>query len=140
MKGTSTACARFAVRGYGGAPLLRPTPRSNLNSHLPVAGSSGRVITSKPSVSPNLSRRAFNSRSDAISSSPPAGWTSLSPIPVVLDGRALSRRTVDSDSLVDEGYIAPMDVDLFRCVDEAEEIVIAVERFHAGRMPEGASL
>ena len=62
----------------------------------------------------------------------------MAPIPVVLVGRAFWRRVVDFDHLVDEGYIAPADVDLFSCVDEAEEIVAALERFYAGRMPEGA--
>ena len=63
----------------------------------------------------------------------------MAPIPVVLVGRAFWRRVVDFDHLVDEGHIAPADVDLFSCVDEAEEIVAALERFYAGRMPEGAA-
>lgn len=63
----------------------------------------------------------------------------MAPIPVVLVGRAFWRRVIDFDYLVDEGYVAPTDVDLFTCVDEAEEIVAALERFYAGRMPEGAS-
>lgn len=63
----------------------------------------------------------------------------MAPIPVVLVGRAFWRRAIDFDYLVDQGYVAPTDVDLFTCVDEAEEIVAALERFYAGRMPEGAS-
>ncbi|WP_345798718.1 TIGR00730 family Rossman fold protein [Castellaniella sp. MT123] len=59
----------------------------------------------------------------------------MEPIPVVLVGRDFWRRTIDFDYLVDEGYIAPTDVDLFTCVDEAEEIMAALERFHAGRIP-----
>jgi hypothetical protein len=39
--------------------------------------------------------------------------------------------------LVDEGYIAPTDVDLFACVDEAEEIIATLERFYAVRTPQG---
>jgi predicted Rossmann-fold nucleotide-binding protein len=45
----------------------------------------------------------------------------------------------DFEYLVAEGYVAPADLDLFICVDEAEEIIAAQERFYAGRMPEGAS-
>lgn len=60
------------------------------------------------------------------------------PIPVVLVGRAFWRRVVDFDYLVDEGYVTSADVDLFTCVDEAEEIVAALERFYAGRVPERA--
>ncbi|MCL4745406.1 MAG: TIGR00730 family Rossman fold protein [Burkholderiaceae bacterium] len=62
----------------------------------------------------------------------------MAPIPVVLVGRAFWRRAIDFDYLVDEGYIAPTDVDLFTCVDEAEEIVTALERFYTGRMAQGA--
>ncbi len=61
------------------------------------------------------------------------------PIPVVLVGRAFWRRVVDFDYLVDEGYVTSADVDLFTCVDEAEEIVAALERFYAGRVPERTS-
>ena len=63
----------------------------------------------------------------------------MAPIPVVLVGRTFWRRVVDFDYLVDEGYIAPADVDLFTCVDQAEEIVAALECFYAGRLREGAS-
>ena len=35
--------------------------------------------------------------------------------------------------------LAPTDVDPVTWADEAEEIVAALERFHAGRMPEDAS-
>lgn len=59
-------------------------------------------------------------------------------IPVVLVGRAFWRRLIDFDYLVEEGFIAPTDVDLFTCVDEAEEIVAALEGFYAGETREGA--
>lgn len=61
----------------------------------------------------------------------------VAPIPVVLVGRDFWRRAVDFDYLVSEGYIAPADANLFTCVDDAEEIVAALERFHACRMQEG---
>jgi len=51
-------------------------------------------------------------------------------IPVVLVGRAFWRRVVDFDLLLEEGYVSPSDLDLFTCVDEAEEIVNALERFY----------
>jgi len=54
-------------------------------------------------------------------------------IPVVLVGRAFWRRVVDFDLLLDEGYVSPSDLDLFTCVDEAEEIVSALERFYVNR-------
>jgi len=54
-------------------------------------------------------------------------------IPVVLVGRAFWHRVVDFDLLLDEGYVAAGDLDLFDCVDEAEEIVAALERFYHGK-------
>lgn len=54
-------------------------------------------------------------------------------IPVILAGRAFWRRAVDFDLLLDEGYVSPSDLDLFTCVDEAEEIVSALERFYVNR-------
>ncbi len=62
----------------------------------------------------------------------------MAPIPVVLVGRAFWRRVVDFDHLVEEGFISPADLDLFTCVDDADEIVRALEQFYAGRMPNGA--
>ncbi|MGQ7908533.1 hypothetical protein ACSHSS_27795, partial [Burkholderia sp. BC1] len=35
--------------------------------------------------------------------------------------------------LLDEGYVSPSDLDLFTCVDKAEEIVSALERFYVTR-------
>jgi uncharacterized protein (TIGR00730 family) len=61
----------------------------------------------------------------------------MAPIPVVLVDRDFWHRVVDFDYLVSEGYIAPADANLFTCVDDAEEIVAALERFHACPMPEG---
>lgn len=60
----------------------------------------------------------------------------MAPIPVVLVGRSFWRRAVDFDHLMDEGYISPTDLDLFDCVDTAEEIIEVLERFHADRMPD----
>lgn len=57
----------------------------------------------------------------------------MDPIPVVLVGRDFWQRVIDFDLLVEEGYITPADLDLFTCVDEAEEIIAALERFHAGQ-------
>ena len=54
-------------------------------------------------------------------------------IPVVLVGRAFWRRVVDFDLLLDEGYVSSYDLDLFTCVDDAEEIVSALERFYVNR-------
>jgi len=53
----------------------------------------------------------------------------MTPIPVVLVGRAFWRRAIDFDYLIDEGYIAPGDADLFEHADDAEEILTALERF-----------
>lgn len=54
-------------------------------------------------------------------------------IPVVLVGRAFWRRVVDFDLLLDEGYVSPPDLDLFTCVDEAEEIVSVLDRFYVNK-------
>ena len=59
-------------------------------------------------------------------------------IPVVLVGRAFWRRAVDFDLLLDEGYVSPSDLDLFTCVDKAEEIMGALERFYVDRAADGA--
>ena len=39
----------------------------------------------------------------------------------------------DFDLLLDEGYVSSSDLDLFTCVDDAEEIVSALERFYVNR-------
>ena len=59
-------------------------------------------------------------------------------IPVVLVGRAFWSRAVDFDLLLDEGYVSPSDLDLFTCVDKAEEIIGALERFYVDRGTDGA--
>ena len=59
-------------------------------------------------------------------------------IPVVLVGRDFWRRAVDFDLLLDEGYVSPSDLDLFTCVDKAEEIMGALERFYVDRATDGA--
>lgn len=61
----------------------------------------------------------------------------IDPIPVVLVGRSFWRRLIDFDYLVKEGYIEPADIDLFSCVDEACEIIAALECFYDDRMPRG---
>ena len=58
-------------------------------------------------------------------------------IPVILAGRAFWRRAVDVDLLLDVGYVSPSDLDLFTCVDEAEEIIDALERFYVDRAVDG---
>lgn len=55
-------------------------------------------------------------------------------IPVVLVGRRFWRRAVNFDHLIDEGYIEAEDTDLFVHADDAEEIIAALERFHADSM------
>ncbi|HUH38470.1 MAG TPA: TIGR00730 family Rossman fold protein [Spongiibacteraceae bacterium] len=62
----------------------------------------------------------------------------ITPIPVILVGTDFWRRIIDFDYLVDEGYIAPTDIKLFTCVDEADEIMAALERFYAAPIPDTA--
>ena len=59
-------------------------------------------------------------------------------IPVVLVGRAFWSRAVDFDLLLDEGYVSPSDLDLYTCVDKAEEVMGALERFYVDRATDGA--
>ncbi len=58
-------------------------------------------------------------------------------IPVVLVGRDFWSRAVDFDLLLDEGYISPSDLDLFTCVDHAEEIIGALENFYLRKAVDG---
>lgn len=51
-------------------------------------------------------------------------------IPVVLVGRGFWERIVNFDFMLAEGYISPSDLDLFTCVDEAGEIISALEDFY----------
>lgn len=60
-------------------------------------------------------------------------------IPVVLVGRAFWSRAVNFDYLIDEGYIDAEDTDLFEHADDAEEIIAALERFHASSTMTGMS-
>ena len=59
-------------------------------------------------------------------------------IPIVLVGREFWRRAIDLDYLVEEGFIAPQDLQLFTEVDVAEEIVAVLETFYGG-MPPGSA-
>lgn len=57
----------------------------------------------------------------------------IAAIPIVLVGRKFWQRVIDFDYLIDEGYIAAADIDLFTYADEAEEIMVALERFYVAR-------
>ena len=61
----------------------------------------------------------------------------MPPIPVVLVGRAFWGRVIDFDHLVAEGYIEPEDNALMTCVDHAEEIMAALQRFYGTGRPAG---
>ena len=54
----------------------------------------------------------------------------MQPLPIVLLGEEFWNRIVDWDYLVDEGTIAPQDVDLFRICDTAEEAWEFICHFH----------
>lgn len=56
-------------------------------------------------------------------------------VPIVLVGTKFWNRLIDFDYLVEEGFICKSDVELFACVDTAEEIVAILESFYAGRPP-----
>ncbi len=56
-------------------------------------------------------------------------------IPIVLLGSEFWSRVVDFDHLVDEGFVNVQDVQLFTCVDTAEEIIAVLEAFYGGRPP-----
>ncbi len=58
-------------------------------------------------------------------------------IPIVLVGTEYWRRAIDFDYLVEEGFIAPQDLELFTQVDVAEEIVAVLEAFYGGKPPGG---
>ena len=55
------------------------------------------------------------------------------PLPVVLVGRAFWSRAVDFGFLVDEGVIAPEDLELFVYAETAAEIRDHIARWHAER-------
>ena len=54
-------------------------------------------------------------------------------IPIVLVGREFWRCAVDFDYLVSEGFISAQDLQLFTCVDAAEEIVAVLEAFYGAK-------
>ena len=56
----------------------------------------------------------------------------MPPIPIVLVGRSFWQRLIDFDFLVDERYVDANDLDLLELADEPDEIIAALERFHAG--------
>ena len=53
-------------------------------------------------------------------------------LPVLFFGRDFWERVVDFDALVDEGVIAPNDLDLFTFCETAEEAWDCVCRYYAG--------
>jgi len=57
----------------------------------------------------------------------------IQPIPILLYGRDFWNRVVDFDALVDEGVIAPSDLNLITWVETAEEGWAAVEAFYDAR-------
>ena len=59
----------------------------------------------------------------------------ISPIPVVLVGKAFWRRAVDFDFLAEEGLISPCDKKLFSVVETAEEAIRVLEKFYAAPQP-----
>ena len=54
-------------------------------------------------------------------------------IPIVLVGTAFWNRVVDFDYLLEEGFISASDLQLFVCVDTAEEIIAVLETFYGGQ-------
>ena len=52
------------------------------------------------------------------------------PLPVLLFGREFWERVVNFDALVDEGVIAPHDLDIFHWCEDAKEAWAFVERFY----------
>lgn len=61
----------------------------------------------------------------------------IAPLPVVLVGERYWRRAIDFDFLVDEGTIAPNDVDLFAYAESADEIWEAISAWHCMRRCQG---
>ncbi|MEO8993327.1 MAG: TIGR00730 family Rossman fold protein [Rhodanobacter sp.] len=57
-------------------------------------------------------------------------------IPIVLVGKAFWDRLIDFDYLVEEGFIDACDVELFKRVDSAEQIVEVIKSFYGGTPPE----
>lgn len=61
-------------------------------------------------------------------------------IPIVLFGKSYWQRVIDFDYLVESGYISAQDKQLLTYVDTAEEIVVVLEAFYAGRPPKDETL
>jgi uncharacterized protein (TIGR00730 family) len=59
----------------------------------------------------------------------------VSRVPVVLVGRDFWRQAINFDFLIDEGFINAADVALFTVVDQAEEIVEALQKFYGDTPP-----
>jgi len=57
-------------------------------------------------------------------------------LPIVLVGREFWRRAVDFEYLLEEGFISTEDLQLFTCVDTAEEIVSVLQAFYSGKPPD----
>jgi uncharacterized protein (TIGR00730 family) len=60
----------------------------------------------------------------------------IAPMPIVLIGDAFWRRAVNFDFLVEEGMIAPSDVELFHIVDSADEAIKVLYEFYGGVPPD----
>ncbi len=56
-------------------------------------------------------------------------------LPIVLVNTEFWRRVIDFDYLVEEQFIAADDVELFTCVDTAEQIIDVIHDFYGGRPP-----
>jgi hypothetical protein len=61
----------------------------------------------------------------------------IKPIPILLFGRDFWNRVVDFEALVEEGVIAPSDLNLITWVETAEEAWAAVEAFYADTQAPG---
>jgi hypothetical protein len=61
----------------------------------------------------------------------------IKPLPIVLFGREFWERVVNFQALVDEGVIAPNDLDLFRFVETADEAWHYVCQYYAERQQAG---
>ncbi|HEX5536912.1 MAG TPA: TIGR00730 family Rossman fold protein [Sphingobium sp.] len=59
----------------------------------------------------------------------------IEPIPILLFGRDFWNRVVDFEALVEEGVIAPTDLNLITWVETANEAWTAVEKFYADATP-----
>jgi uncharacterized protein (TIGR00730 family) len=53
-------------------------------------------------------------------------------MPIVLVGESFWRRAINFQFFVDEGMIAPADIELFTFVETAEQAVTALQSFYGG--------